>query len=141
MGTLGSFIWGKWLEDEADPSPPSSTENKNGRAISPLPIRHHCVLLNSLSTETNVSLTYAQMTADAHVGLQVKASCLNGNSIYRQLLVKRPNIYIILDICSAVLELSQARRRTERRDEANMRNFCKFSLLMPQNLFTLIISC
>jgi hypothetical protein len=43
----------KWRGREADHSPPSSAEVKNGRAVSPLPTRPHGVVFNLLSTGTN----------------------------------------------------------------------------------------
>jgi hypothetical protein len=43
-GTLSSGV--KWVGREADHSPPSSAEFKNGGAIPPLPIRLHGVVMN-----------------------------------------------------------------------------------------------
>jgi hypothetical protein len=54
MGTEGFSPGVKQPGREANNSPPSSTEVKNGGAIPPLPICHHGVMLNKLSTGTNV---------------------------------------------------------------------------------------
>jgi hypothetical protein len=49
------LLGGKAAGREADYSPPSNTEVKNGRAIPPPPTRLHGVVLNYLSRGTNLS--------------------------------------------------------------------------------------
>jgi hypothetical protein len=46
MGTGGCFLMGEVGGSEADHSPPSSAEVKNGGALSSLPIRLHGVVLD-----------------------------------------------------------------------------------------------
>jgi hypothetical protein len=60
---LGALTpWLKRQGHEADRSPPSTAEVKNGGAIPPFPIYLNGVVLNKLSTGTNLYFTFAVMS-------------------------------------------------------------------------------
>jgi len=64
MGTMGTFLGVKWLEREADHSPPSSAEANEWSYTSTSPIRLHGV---SLEAEGQFYLTFVKFRDEIHL--------------------------------------------------------------------------